>query len=214
MIIAIDGPAASGKGTLARLVAKHYGLRFLDTGALYRASARDYLAHGGDLDDIDEELAARAARELDASSLDDPALRADEIGSAASRIAPIAAVREALLDYQRDFARQPPGAVLDGRDIGTVVCPEADAKLFIEADVKVRARRRFLELRAKGEDVSEERILEDLRRRDERDRNRSDAPLVPADNALLLDTTNMDIEAAGMAAIRLIDGALKRGGKT
>jgi cytidylate kinase len=211
LIIAVDGPAASGKGTLARLIARHYGLPCLDTGALYRATARDVLQAGGPLDD--PAAAARAAAGIDAATLDDDLLRGREMGDAASVVARIPAVRAALLDYQRRFAGQPGGAVLDGRDIGTVVCPDADVKLFIVADTRVRARRRYLELAAKGLAASEEEIYEDLARRDERDRSRAASPLIPAADAHLLDTSNLDIEASYKAAIELIEAALGRGGK-
>jgi CMP/dCMP kinase len=164
MIIAIDGPAASGKGTLARRIAAHYGLSYLDTGALYRAVARDVRRSGGALDD--PKAAAAAARVLDAASLSDPGLRDPGVGDAASIVAKIADVRVALLDFQRDFARQEPGAVLDGRDIGTVVMPDANAKIFVVADVEIRARRRYLELKARGEDVTSDGVLEVIRRRD------------------------------------------------
>lgn len=211
MIIAVDGPAASGKGTLARKIADHYGLRFLDTGALYRATARDILAAGHKLDDVDS--AVNAAKNIAPDSLDDPRLREPDIGEAASLVAPIPQVRAALLDYQRRFARRAPGAVLDGRDIGTIVCPDADVKLFIRADVRVRAHRRFLELAANGSSVTEEEVLHDLEKRDERDRQRQTSPLVAAADAHLLDTTNLDIESSCRAAIGLIDAALEAGGK-
>ncbi len=212
MIIAVDGPAASGKGTLARKIADHYHLAFLDTGALYRATARDLLAAGGDLGDV--EGAVRAAANIDAATLDDPQLREPGIGEAASRVAPIPEVRAALLDYQRRFAQKPQGAVLDGRDIGTIVCPDADVKLFIRADVEVRAHRRFLELRGNGLTISEQQVLEDLRQRDARDRSRDTAPLTAAQDAHLLDTTNLDIEGSYRAAIGVINAVLGKGGTT
>ncbi|MCF6199978.1 MAG: (d)CMP kinase [Hyphomicrobiaceae bacterium] len=212
MIIAIDGPAASGKGTLAKRIAAHYEMQFLDTGALYRATARDLLATGGDLHDV--ERAVHAAQNIDAATLDDPHLRDPGIGEAASKVAPIPQVRAALLDYQRRFARHPNGAVLDGRDIGTVVCPQADVKLFIKADVEVRATRRFLELSQNGLEISERQVLQDLKQRDARDRERASSPLVAAADAHLLDTTNLDIEGSCSAAIRLIDAVFGGGGKT
>ena len=212
MIIAVDGPAASGKGTLARKIADHYGVPFLDTGALYRATARDILAAGHELDDVD--CAVDAAKNIDPDSLDDPRLREPGIGEAASLVAPIPQVRAALLDYQRRFAGKAPGAVLDGRDIGTIVCPDADVKLFIKADVRVRAHRRFLELAANGLSVSEEEVLRDLEKRDERDRSRDSSPLKKAGDAHLLDTTNLDIESSCRAALTIIEAALGRGGKT
>jgi cytidylate kinase len=208
VIVAVDGPAASGKGTLSRRVAAHYGLAWLDTGALYRAVARDALARSVDLDDS-EALGAVAAA-LDLASLGDAALRAPAIGEAASRVARHAPVRGALLDCQRGFAAQGPGAVLDGRDIGTVVCPDADVKLFVTATAEVRARRRWLELRNSGAEVAEDDVLADIRRRDARDAGRDAAPLRRADDAYLLDTTKLDIEAAFKAAVDLIDAATRR----
>lgn len=202
MIIAIDGPAASGKGTLAKRIAAHLGLKCLDTGLLYRAVARDMLASGASLED--EAAAAAAARALDPATLGDPGLRQRGLGDAASVVARIPAVRAALLNFQREFARQKPGAVLDGRDIGTVVCPDADIKIFVTADVKVRARRRFEELRDRGEQVSEAAVLEVIKRRDARDAERTEAPLQQAADAFLLDTSNLDIEAAFDVAIGLI----------
>ncbi len=205
MIIAIDGPAASGKGTLAQRIAGHFGYVWLDTGLLYRAVARDALAAGADLDDAVG--SARAAATLDATTLGDPALRTTAIGEAASVVAKHPAVRAALLDFQRGFAQTPPGAVLDGRDIGTVICPDADVKIFVTADVEVRARRRFEEYVRRGEKVSYEEVLEIIRQRDARDAGRSAAPLQQAPDAVLLDTTNMDIEAAFQAALDIISGA-------
>lgn len=202
MIIAIDGPAASGKGTLAQRIAAHFGLAWLDTGLLYRAVARDVLARGASLED--EAVAAAVARALDPGTLSDPALRLPGVGDAASVVARIQAVRTVLLQYQREFARQEPGAVLDGRDIGTVVCPGADVKIFVTADIAVRARRRFQEQTARGKPGSYEAVLEVIRQRDARDSGRTSSPLRPADDAILLDTTNLDIEAAFNAAIGLI----------
>ncbi len=202
MIIAIDGPAASGKGTLAKRIADHFGYPCLDTGLLYRAVARDVLAAGGDLED--EAAAASAARSLVFASLDDPGLRLPGVGDKASIVAKFPSVRAALLKFQRDFAAKPPGAVLDGRDIGTVVCPNADVKLFVTADVAIRARRRHSELSAKGEAVSYERVLEVIRGRDARDAGRADAPMKMAADALLLDTSNLAIDSAFDAAIGLI----------
>jgi cytidylate kinase len=202
MLIAIDGPAASGKGTLARMIAEHFGLACLDTGLLYRAVAREVLARGGSLED--ERLAAAIAHALDPASLDDPALRLPEVADAASIVAKLPSVRRALLAFQRDFARRQPGAVLDGRDIGTVVCPDADVKIFVTADLETRARRRTEEQLARGEPVTYERVLEVIRRRDERDSSRADAPLRRAEDAHLLDTSDLDIEAAFRAAVGLI----------
>jgi cytidylate kinase len=202
MIIAIDGPAASGKGTLAKRVAAHFGLAWLDTGLLYRAVARDVLARGASLEDA--ATCAAVARTLDPRSLDDPGLRLPGVGDAASIVAAHPAVRAALLEFQRDFARQEPGAVLDGRDIGTVVCPDADVKIYVTADLAVRARRRYDEQRARGEPGKYEEVLEIIRRRDARDADRSDAPMRPADDAILLDTSNLAIEAAFDTAVRAI----------
>lgn len=202
MIIAIDGSAASGKGTIARRVAEHFGLHVLDTGLLYRAVARDLMARGFKLEDT--WAAVAAARNLVPETLEDPGLRENGIGEAASIVARIPEVRAALLDYQRAFARREPGAVLDGRDIGTVVCPEADVKIFVAAKPEVRARRRHLELQAREDDISYEQVLDMIVRRDERDANRADAPMRPAEDADLLDTSALDIEAAFDAAVRLI----------
>ena len=210
MIIAIDGPAASGKGTLAKRIAAHFGYACLDTGLLYRAVARDVRARGQSLDD--EAFAAQAAALLDIATLDDPELRSPSAGDAASVVARFPAVRKALLQLQRDFARQKPGAVLDGRDIGTVVCPDADAKIFVTAALSVRAGRRFEELRARGEPVTLEGVTEVLRRRDERDAGRADAPMRAAPDADLLDTSDMAIEAAFEAAVGLIKRRIARQG--
>jgi CMP/dCMP kinase len=202
LIIAIDGPAASGKGTLARRIAQHFGYHHLDTGLLYRAVARDVRAMEGRLDDPAD--AARAARALDPDTLDDPTLRHPGLGNAASVVAQITQVRRILLEFQHDFAKKPPGVVLDGRDIGTVVCPDADVKIFVVADPRVRAERRYLELIARGEAVTREQILDQIQSRDQRDRDRADSPLKPADDALLLDTTDLDISGAFDAVVGLI----------
>jgi cytidylate kinase len=202
MIIAIDGPAASGKGTLARRIAAQFGFACLDTGLLYRAVARDVLAAGGSLEDA--KLATACARTLDSTTLDDPGLRLPGVGEAASVVAKFPEVRRQLLEFQRDFARQQPGAVLDGRDIGTVVCPDADVKIFVTADVEVRARRRTDELLARGEPVTYDRVLEVIRRRDERDSGRADAPMQAAPDAHLIDTTRLDIQASFDVAVGLI----------
>jgi len=211
MIVAIDGPAASGKGTLAKRVAVHYGLPHLDTGLLYRAVARDVLAATIDLDDAAG--AARVAGVLDVATLADPDLRAAEIGEAASRVARHPAVRAALLAYQRAFAGAAHGAVLDGRDVGTVICPGADVKLFVSATPEVRALRRFLELTGRGVEISQGAVLADIRSRDERDSTRGAAPLVQAKDAVLLDTSNLDIDAAFRAALDLIEAAMSRAGR-
>lgn len=210
MIIAIDGPAASGKGTLAKRIAAHFGFACLDTGLLYRAVARDVKLRGGSLED--EASAAEAAHTLDFASLDDPALRSASAGEAASVVAKFPSVRRALLDLQRRFAAQKPGAVLDGRDIGTVVCPDADVKIFVTADLEVRARRRFEEMKANGDTATLEAFIELIRQRDERDMSRADAPMRAAADADLLDTTEMDIEAAFEAAVGLIKRRIARQG--
>jgi len=207
MIIAVDGPSASGKGSVSRRIAAYYGLAYLDTGVLYRAVARDMLDQGLPLDD--ETAAVRVARNLDFDRLDEARLRERRMGEAASKVAALAGVRQALLEMQREFAAQPGGAVLDGRDIGTVVCPEADAKLYITASVEERAHRRFLELRAGGETVEELQVYQDILDRDRRDQERITAPLRKADDAHLLDTTKLDIEQAFEAALGLINAALK-----
>ena len=205
MIIAIDGPAASGKGTLGKRVAAHYGFHHLDTGLLYRAVADALLDRGRPLDDAT--AATAAARGLEVGALDEVRLRRRGLAEAASVVSAHAEVRAALLELQRAFSRRAPGAVLDGRDIGTVVCPDADVKLFVTATAEERARRRALELRAAGLKVDEAAILADIRRRDDRDANRPVAPLRPAPDAILLDTTNLDIDAAFRAAIDLIGRA-------
>ncbi len=208
MIIAVDGPAASGKGTIARRIAAHFGIAYLDTGALYRAVARDVAAGGNAVDD--PSAAALAATRIDAGTLNDPVLRTRGTGEAASIVAQFPAVRAALLEFQRTFANQARGAVLDGRDIGTVVCPEADAKIYVIAAVEERAKRRWKELNAAGSESTYDSILADLVKRDARDRQRDNAPLKPASDAHLLDTTNLDIEAAFKAAVELIDAATGR----
>ncbi|MGO8840226.1 MAG: (d)CMP kinase [Methyloceanibacter sp.] len=210
MIIAIDGPAASGKGTLGKLIAAHYRFAYLDTGTLYRAVARDALARGKD--PADAKAAAASAAALDPATLGDPNLRGPGLGEAASLVAKHGEVRQALLAYQRTFAGAKPGAVLDGRDIGTVICPEAKVKLFVTATPEERARRRYLELKQAGMAIGEAEVLSDIRRRDERDAGRAAAPLRQAPDAHLLDTTNLDIDAAFRAAIDLIDAAMGRAG--
>lgn len=205
--IAIDGPAAAGKGTLSRRIAEAYGFHHLDTGLTYRATAKALLDGGLPLDD--EAVAAEVARNLDLSDLDRSVLSAHEIGEAASKIAVMPAVRRALVEAQRAFARRQPGTVLDGRDIGTVVCPEATVKLFITASPEVRARRRYDEIIANSGKADYDAVYEDVRRRDERDMGRADSPLRPAENAHLLDTSEMSIEAAFLAAKSIVDAALK-----
>jgi cytidylate kinase len=203
MIIAIDGPAASGKGTLGKRLAHHYGYRHLDTGVIYRAVAKALLDAGADL--TDEALAVAAAMELDPEKFGNPVLKGQAIGEAASVVSSIPRVREVLVDFQRHFAAGPPGAVLDGRDIGTVICPDADVKIFVVADPRVRARRRTLEARARGEDADEAMVLADILRRDERDQNRAAAPLKPAPDAHLLDNSQLDIEGGVRAAIDIVE---------
>jgi cytidylate kinase len=203
MIIAIDGPAASGKGTLGKRLATHYGLRHLDTGLLYRAVAKAVVDGGLALDD--QAGAVAAARTLDPTAFDEKALKAHAVGEAASVVSAIAEVRTALLDFQRDFGRAAPGAVLDGRDIGTVIFPDAEVKILVTATPQERARRRALELQAAGARVSEAEILADILRRDERDMKRSVAPLKAAPDAHLLDTTDLDIDATFRAAVEIVE---------
>jgi len=207
MIIAIDGPAASGKGTLAKRIGAHFGYAVLDTGLLYRAVARDVLKSGNALENCSAALVA--ARQLDPATFEDPALRGAAAGDDASIVARMPEVRAELLTYQRNFSRQPPGAVLDGRDIGTVVCPDADVKIFVTASAEVRAKRRYLELQTRwmeGAPVppAYEDVLADIIARDERDAGRSSAPMKMAEDADLLDTSDLDIEAAFDAAVGLI----------
>jgi cytidylate kinase len=210
MIIAIDGPAASGKGTIARQIAAVYGLQHLDTGLLYRAVAKAVLDAGYQPDDV--EHAIDAAIRLDPTKFQDNALKLQVITEAASVVAAIPEVRQALMNYQREFATRPPGAVLDGRDIGTVIAPGADVKLFVVASPEVRAQRRVLELRARGETADEQEVLADLLRRDQRDSRRTAAPLMQAPDAHLLDTTHLGIDAAFRAAVDIIE-AVRAGRK-
>jgi cytidylate kinase len=207
MIIAIDGPAASGKGTLGKRLAAHFCLRHLDTGLLYRAVAKALIDAGHPLEDAAQ--AAAAARALDPSRFDEVALKRHEVGEGASVVSAFPDVRSALLDFQRSFGRTPPGAVLDGRDIGTIIFPDADVKIFVEATAEERARRRALEL---GGQVNEADVLADIRRRDERDTKRATAPLRPAPDAYLLDTTHLDIDAAFRAAVDIVE-AVRAGRK-
>ena len=203
LVIAVDGPAASGKGTIARGLARHFALPFLDTGKLYRAVALSLLRWGGD---PDSEFAALRACEDIAGLMDDPELKSEMVGGIASRVSAYPAVRTALLDRQREFAATPGGAVLDGRDIGTVIAPDAAAKLFVTASLDERARRRHAELTAAGLPVHLEDILIDLRARDERDAGRDAAPLLMAEDAMLLDTSAMNPDEALAEAIRLVEG--------
>jgi len=207
MIIAIDGPAASGKGTLARRLAAHYGLPHLDTGLLYRATARALIEADKPLND--EAAAVAAARGLALTDFDENALRGREMGEAASIVAAIPAVRAALNTTQLMFALRPGGAVLDGRDIGTVICPQADVKIFVIASPEARAQRRALELGQRGEKVDYAAILDDIRKRDARDSERSTAPLKAADDAITLDTTSLNVEAAFNAALVITEDKIR-----
>ena len=207
MIIAVDGPAASGKGTIAKALARHFGLPHLDTGLLYRAVALNLLRWGGD---PDSEFAAARAADFSQIDFDDPELRSETVGGLASRISAYPLVREALLERQRGFAAQPDGAVLDGRDIGTVVAPGADVKLFVTASPEVRARRRFEELARSGRTASYEDVLIDIQARDARDAGREVAPLVQAADAILLDTSDMAIDAAVQRAVELVEAQVER----
>lgn len=199
--IAIDGPAAAGKGTVSKAVAVHFGFAHLDTGLLYRAVGAKMLAGV-------EPVAA--AKGLMAEDLEGEGLRAPEVAQAASKVAAIGEVRAALVDFQRAFARRAGGAVLDGRDIGTVICPNAEAKLFVTASAEVRAERRYLELENKGHEISREAVLADVKERDARDMERAEAPLRPAEDAVVIDTSAMSIEEAVAEAIKAIDARLGR----
>ena len=210
MIITVDGPAASGKGTLAKKLAAHYGLPHLDTGLLYRGVGYLMLEGNHALDDV--AAAARIAQELDLAKLDHEKLRSDAIGEAASRVAALPGVRAALLKMQQDFARQEKGAVLDGRDTGTVIAPDADVKIFVTASPEERARRRHIELATRQTPVEYCAVISDIKKRDERDSERSIAPLKPAPDAVLLDTTQLDIEAAFRAALSIVEAP--RAGRT
>ena len=207
-IIAIDGPAASGKGTLARKLASHYGFSYLDTGLTYRAVADELIKRHLPLND--EDIALKTASLIDFGSLDQVHLSEHEIGEAASKVAVMGRLRKTLVDMQKAFAEQSKGAVLDGRDIGTVVCPDADVKLYIIAAAEVRAERRYNEMVGKGEKVDYNAILADLKRRDERDMKRAESPLKPAKDAHLLDTTKLSIEGAFAAACAIIDPIIEK----
>ena len=211
-VVALDGPAASGKGTLAELIAKEYGFAYLDTGTLYRGVAFLVMKSGGDPGD--ERAATKAAQSFSLDLIRGADIRTREIGAGASKVAAMTGVRQALLEFQRRFASKPPGgkpgAVLDGRDIGTVVCPDADVKFFVVASPETRARRRFLELKDLKPGLTEAEVFADLAERDARDAARTDAPMVQAADAELLDTTHLTIEAAFAAARRVIDGAFRR----
>lgn len=210
IVIAIDGPGASGKGTLARSLAAQLGYVYLDTGAMYRAVALQVLLAGADPANV--RAALKAAQNLDTALLDDPRLRTDRVGAAASQVAAHGDVRQALMVFQRGFATNPPGnapgAVLDGRDIGTVICPDAQVKLFVTASPEARAHRRYLELIARGEAAIEAEVLADLQTRDRRDQERAVAPLRPAADAHLLDTTNLAIDDAFVVALAVISGKI------
>jgi cytidylate kinase len=214
MIIAIDGPAGVGKGTLARRLAARFDLQHLDTGALYRAVGLRILRQGGD--PHDRTTAATAARSLRVADLADPALRSDEVAEAASVVAAQKAVRQALLEFQRNFAKSPPGnakgAVLDGRDIGTVICPDADVKLFLDARPEVRAKRRYEELRARGEPAIYARVLADIATRDRRDANRGIAALKPAHDAIEIDTSDLAADQVFEKALKAIERRTRRPG--
>jgi cytidylate kinase len=202
IVITVDGTAASGKGTLAQKLAKHFGFAHLDSGSLYRLVALGVVEAGGDPNkDAD---AIKAANAIDPAHANDPRIRTGEIGRAASLVSVFAPVRAALLEYQRKFAKQEPGAVIDGRDIGTVVCPDAQAKLFVDATPEARAHRRWLELKARGDNPDEAALLRDILERDARDKGRAIAPLKRAPDAALLDTTHLDIDAAFAAALALV----------
>ena len=207
MIIAIDGPAASGKGTLARRLAAHFGVPHLDTGVLYRAVGLNVLRQGKDPADADAAVAA--ANQLTPDELSDAALRSDDAAQAASVVAAIPAVRQALQDFQRDFAHQPSGAVMDGRDIGTVIAPDADAKIFVTASVEVRARRRWSELQHADHAPTLDEVLDDMRRRDARDSGRTVSPLRPADDALILDTDDLDPDEVFARALAHVEKTAK-----
>ena len=207
-IIAIDGPAASGKGTLARKLASHYGFSYLDTGLTYRAVADELLKRRFPLND--EDIALKTASLIDFGSLDQVHLSEHEIGEAASKVAVMGRLRKTLVDMQKACAEQSKGAVLDGRDIGTVVCPDADVKLYIIATPEVRAERRYNEMVGKGEKADYNAILADLKRRDERDMKRAESPLKPAKDAHLLDTTKLSIEGAFAAACAIIDPIIEK----
>ena len=211
MIIAVDGPTASGKGTIAKALSAHFDLPHLDTGLLYRAVGRQVFLDGGDPDDAGDALAACSFPD---ALLDDPSLRNEETGGLASRVSIHPNVRKALFERQRSFATQAKGAVLDGRDIGTVIAPEADAKLFVIASVEARAQRRFLEMRERGVRVTLLEIADDLRRRDERDRERTIAPLIPAEDAMVLDTSSLGRDEAIEAAIEAVERMVAASGRT
>lgn len=207
MIISVDGPAAAGKGTLARALAEHFGFAYLDTGSLYRGVAHAVLLSGSAPQD--EAAGLQAAETLDPAQIDPVAIRTPEVSEAASVVAAMPPIRAAILAFQRRFAENPPngepGAILDGRDIGTVVCPDADVKLYVTASAEIRAHRRWLELKGSGSELSEAQVLADVKERDARDTDRATSPMRPAEDAHLLDTSNLSIEAAFGAAVALIE---------
>ena len=205
MIVAVDGPAASGKGTIAKAIARHFELPYMDTGLLYRAAALNLLESGGD---PESEFAAARACDISQIDFDDPELKSEAVGGVASRISAYPLVRSALLERQRHFADQPGGAVLDGRDIGTVIAPEADAKLFVTARPEVRARRRLEEMERMGMHIGYDDVLADIRARDARDQGRTTAPLVQAEDAVLIDTSDLAVEAAIAEAISVVEHAM------
>lgn len=207
MIIAVDGPTASGKGTIAQRLAQHYGLKRLDTGSLYRAVGLAVVDAGGD--PANEQAAVAAARALDLGAIDEYRIRSSTAGLAASHVANISAVRVVLREAQRAFAADPKGAVLDGRDIATVICPDADVKLYVTASLEARTKRRLLELQNRGENITYQELERQIAERDERDMSRADSPLRQASDAHLLDTTSLSIEASVEAACRIVDAALK-----
>lgn len=205
MIIALDGPAASGKGTLGKKLAAHFGLRHLDTGLLYRAVAKTLMEAGHPLTDVAR--ATEAAKALDPTRFDEMLLKTPAVGDAASIVSAIPEVRAVLVLFQRAFAAKPPGAVLDGRDIGTIICPDAEVKIFVTASAEARARRRAREFALQGQAIDEAAVLADILRRDERDRSRAVAPMKPAADAHLLDTTHLDIDTAFRAAVEIVNAA-------
>ena len=205
MIVAVDGPAASGKGPIAKAIARHFELPYMDTGLLYRAAALNLLESGGD---PESEFAAARACDISQIDFDDPELKSEAVGGVASRISAYPLVRSALLERQRHFAGQPGGAVLDGRDIGTVIAPHADAKLFVTARPEVRARRRLEEMERMGMHIGYDDVLADIRARDARDQGRSTAPLVQAEDAVLIDTSDLAVEAAIAEAISVVEHAM------
>ena len=205
MIVAVDGPAASGKGTIAKAIARHFELPYMDTGLLYRAAALNLLESGGD---PESEFAAARACDISQIDFDDPELKSEAVGGVASRISAYPLVRSALLERQRHFAGQPGGAVLDGRDIGTVIAPHADAKLFVTARPEVRARRRLEEMERMGMHIGYDDVLADIRARDARDQGRTTAPLVQAEDAVLIDTSDLAVEAAIAEAISVVEHAM------